>query len=566
MMKISDEITLPLDAATSKLAFFGENGAGKTYAAMKLAELFWAAGVQIIAFDPVGVWYGLRIANTGPGLSIVIFGGLHGDIEIEPHDGKKIAEIIVREHISAVIDVSQFETDYQKAQFASEFAQYFFFLKKANPGAVHLFLEEAQEFVAENPSGGAASKDTLMANRFQRIWKIGRNYGIGGSIISQRPQEISKKALNLSNAVFCFRLSGPHERKYMGDWLSSYGVRPDLPSIETGCPYLWSPSWLKFSDVVRILPKETADVSATPEVGAAPKSRTLTLMSIDRLRTALRADDPVVDETATLAKKSCAPKDAALICKLQTTIDQRDQQIEELTMRLAKLEARSPAIMDLDNEVAELRDRIRSFTDWMLRASSEEAPPIKVAQPSAKRSTEKITVEREISNESPASSLRDKDLQLIGILDQMRAIGIERVDRRVLAGLSGQSAKSSSYEGALRQMRTLKIIEVSGQDVSLGPNYLDVIDRGAAQTPLSLSLLHDSMKRFLTRAAGRCLDVIVANYPINLFRTDVAKFAGMSITSSSFDGALRELERYGLITRRDVVVYWTPLLFPNGLK
>jgi len=49
--------------------------------------------------------------------------------------------------------MSQFESDADKARFAQAFADRFFFRKKAAPSAVHLFIEEAQEFVpqAEDP-------------------------------------------------------------------------------------------------------------------------------------------------------------------------------------------------------------------------------------------------------------------------------------------------------------------------------------------------------------------------------------------------------------------------------
>ena len=51
-----------------------------------------------------------------------VFGGLHGDLPLEPLMGARIADLIVDRQISAVLDVSQFEHNTDKARFAEAFA------------------------------------------------------------------------------------------------------------------------------------------------------------------------------------------------------------------------------------------------------------------------------------------------------------------------------------------------------------------------------------------------------------------------------------------------------------
>src|SRR4051794_14879338 len=80
-LELAPNLALPIDAVTKKFGFFGQNGSGKTYGAMKLAELMLDAGAQIVVIDPVGKWYGPRLAADGKtpsGIEIPIFGGLHG--------------------------------------------------------------------------------------------------------------------------------------------------------------------------------------------------------------------------------------------------------------------------------------------------------------------------------------------------------------------------------------------------------------------------------------------------------------------------------------------------------
>jgi hypothetical protein len=66
MLKVADNLKLPeAEAITQEYGFIGRSGSGKSYAAMRLAELFLHAGAQIIAPDWVGIWWSLRLAANG---------------------------------------------------------------------------------------------------------------------------------------------------------------------------------------------------------------------------------------------------------------------------------------------------------------------------------------------------------------------------------------------------------------------------------------------------------------------------------------------------------------------
>jgi hypothetical protein len=300
-LHLAPGLTLPAAVVTEKLGFLGRTGSGKTYAAQLLAEQMHAAGAQFIVLDPVGVWYGLRLAadGKGKGLPIPVLGGLRGDIPIEPTGGALIADLVVDRGTSVILDVSQFESDAQKARFAQDFADRFFFRKKAAPSAVHLFIEEAQEFVPQNPQ----REETRMLHAFTRLFKIGRNFGVGGSLITQRPQEVNKKVLNLVELLFAFQLTGPQERKTIEGWIADKGLDEDiageLPKLAVGHPHVWSPAWLKISRVVAIAKKSTYDASSTPVMGKAAVARELSPVDLDALRREMastiekaKADDP----------------------------------------------------------------------------------------------------------------------------------------------------------------------------------------------------------------------------------------------------------------------------------
>lgn len=290
-LHLAKDLQLPLEAVTESLGFLGRKGSGKSYTGHKLAEEMYRCKIQFVALDPVGIWYGLRLAADGksPGLPIPVLGGLHGDIPLEATGGALIADLVVDRGVSVVLDVSQFESDADKARFARAFADRFFFRKKASPSAVHVFLEECQEFVPQNPQ----REEALMLHAFTRMAKIGRNFGIGMSLISQRPQEVNKKVLNLTELLFAFQLTGPQERKTVEGWIADKGIDEDiageLPKLERGEPHVWSPAWLKISKRVKIDEKWTYDASSTPKVGKEAASRDLSPIDLDQLRTDMAA-------------------------------------------------------------------------------------------------------------------------------------------------------------------------------------------------------------------------------------------------------------------------------------
>jgi DNA helicase HerA-like ATPase len=198
-LQISEDLSLPIDAATQTFAFIARKGAGKTYAAGKLTELLMDAGVQCVILDTVGNWYGLRLAadGKGPGFDVPVLGGLRGDVPLEATGGELVADLVVDTGRSVVIDLSQFSLADRK-RFATAFAIQLWARKKAqrDPSPVHLVIEESQLIIPENTKGDNAR----MVGIYEEIIRLGRNYGIGVSMISQRPREILRVLYELGNS------------------------------------------------------------------------------------------------------------------------------------------------------------------------------------------------------------------------------------------------------------------------------------------------------------------------------------------------------------------------------
>ncbi len=340
-------LEFPMDAVTQKFAWLGRSGSGKTYGCKRFVEQLVRAGAQVVVVDTVGVWFGLRRGERG--LEIPVLGGLYGDITLESTSGELVAEVVVAHGASMVLDTSHFR-DAQRSRFMEAFGRRLFELKKQSPGAMHIVLDEGQDVVPQNP----ANSENMMLHEWVRITKQGRAFGIGLSISSQRPQELNKKALNQTECVLAFQLTGPQERKALEYWLADKGVDTKLserlPSLAVGTPFVWSPQWLSVADVFgKVLPIDSDDTSQTPQLGDVIPSRSqLKPIDLAKLRESMAA-----------AQQDHEQSDPV---KLKEAIKRLQQQLTE----------RARNVSTVDTSVAEdLRAHLRNITALRLEENRD---------------------------------------------------------------------------------------------------------------------------------------------------------------------------------------------------
>jgi hypothetical protein len=140
-LRIAEDLALPLDAAVQTFAILAKRGAGKTFTALVLVQELLKHGIQVVVADPVGVTWGLRASADGtrPGLPIVVLGGDHGDLPLDQASGQLIADLVVEEQLSVVLDLSLLRKG-QQVQFMTDFAEQ---LYHRNRAPLHLVLDEA---------------------------------------------------------------------------------------------------------------------------------------------------------------------------------------------------------------------------------------------------------------------------------------------------------------------------------------------------------------------------------------------------------------------------------------
>jgi hypothetical protein len=553
-LKISDGLSLPVDAVTQAVGWLGRRGSGKTYGATKLAELLQSANAQFVAIDPVGVWWGLRLAANGKdaGLDIPIFGGLHGDIPLEATAGTMLADVIVDRGISAVLDVSQFEADVDRTRFATDFAARFFHRKKSVQSAVHVFVEEAQEFIPQNIQRG----EEKMLHAWQRMIRLGRNFGIGVSLISQRPQDVNKKALNQTECLFCFQLTGPQERKAVEDWVSDKGLKDDLgrilPELRQGHAHVWSPVWLEINREVFIDEKWTFPAGSTPKVGARPvETRPLAPIEMEKLRTDMaatieraKADDPKAlrAELAKVKAELQRLNNAKPVTETKVVKEPiiTDAQMKEFTSAVKLMESagkeRIAAAEELASSGRELIQKAGEFAQAMARATNAPRPAPVAIRPTVARPAQRID-RKDVAAGDASERLPIGERKILTACAQYP----EGVTREQLTVLTGY--KRSSRDAYIQRLREKGFVDLGGAE--LVATVAGVAALGDFE-PLPVG---DSLREFwlakLPIGERAILEQLVASYPQGVDRKALSESTGYQ--RSSRDAYLQRMNAKRLI-------------------
>lgn len=147
-LRISDDLVLGSDLVVSTAGIFATKGLGKTHLAQVMAEEMLAHGQVIVAIDPTDAWYGLRSSADGKsdGYPVVVIGGDHGDLKLEPGGGVQLAEAVVAERFSCVICTDGL-SDMAETKFVREFLDTVY---RRNREPIHIFVDEADVFCLDS--------------------------------------------------------------------------------------------------------------------------------------------------------------------------------------------------------------------------------------------------------------------------------------------------------------------------------------------------------------------------------------------------------------------------------
>ena len=242
---ISKSLSLPKESVTWVNSFVAKRGAGKTYSAAVLAEEMLKDKIPIIVIDGMGIWWGLRVGKdgTGDGLPIVVFGGEHADIPLDPLKSRQMARAIVETNISAVLDLSTFSKGVAR-RIVQEFLDETY---KLNRIERHVFIEEADLWAPQRTIGPEQAQCLGSMDNFVRR---GGNHNLGCSLITQRSAVLNKDLLTQSDCLIILRTLAPQDKKAIQAWVEEQTDTDkrelkewfdSLKNLANGEAWVWKP-------------------------------------------------------------------------------------------------------------------------------------------------------------------------------------------------------------------------------------------------------------------------------------------------------------------------------------
>lgn len=610
MLTIAKGVRLdPDDAGGWTFGVLAKKGAGKTYTGRVMAEEFHKAGVPFVVLDPTGAWWGLRGGERGEGLPVIIFGGDHADVPLEPTAGKLMADLVVEQRLSMVLDISQFGTRAAERRFALDFLDR---LYRRNKELVHLFVDEADLFAPQKPSAGDAPLLGVMENLVRR----GRIKGIGCTLISQRSAVINKDVLTQIDVLCAMRITSPQDRAAIGLWIKGHDaadrereVLESLAGLQNGECWWWSPEIDLF---VRTTVREarTFDSSPTPRRGSKPQRQPVSVANVDL--------DILRDKMAATIERAKADDPRELHKRIKDLERERDALMavggtqppfgeEEYAQVLEDLKGAASEASDAreiiggieaagETVLAErLLDQLegareRTIDAHRYVAAAEKtiatwgtAPSAKASAAARKRAVPPLDSHRPRSQARPtpspapgsgaawasraprpAATANGDGPQLKKgareILAEMARVHPLRLTRSQIGLATGKKITGGTFTTYWGTLKREGLIDEDPRNAGVTEAGLELagVDGGS---PMTAEEIREMWRTKLKLGARNMLDEVVASYPNAVTREELADRLDMAVRGGTFTTYLGTLKRNGLVLVEPEGVQAHPDLF-----
>lgn len=552
-LNVAPGFTLPRGSVTESFALLAKRGAGKSNAAVAIAEEMHDGGIPWVAVDPKGDWWGIRssVDGKGPGLPIPIFGGHHGDVPLDAAGGTLIADLIVAENLTCVLDVSTFPSKAAMLRFLHEFGEHLFRLHGRDPQPRHLFLDEADEFIPQRIVSETGNL-SLCVGTWSKIVKQGRNRGFGVTLISQRSAVVNKDVLSQTETMIALRTTAKLDRDAIRGWVDYHDtgaeVVAELPTLANGEAWVISPSFLQDVRKIRFRQRRTFDSGATPELGKTRKVATMADIDLGAVRESMssivaevEANDPkalrrrVAELERELAERPPATVEVPVLCAEDLdVIVSLAKDVAPVVKLLERIVADHPGAKPWPGPVADIR-----FT----RLDDVGAPtgPTVGTSRTPTATAPRTSTARSGADPAGSDGLSPAETALLTVLVQYRTQG--RTVRQA-AVKAGYSPRSSTVTGALAGLRAKGFI-TRGQPMYATDEGVDALGP-VEPLPSGAELLAYWLDK-LERSEAVILQAMVDRWPDAHDKETLAAATGYSPTSSSVTGALAQLRSLQMI-------------------
>lgn len=597
-LRISSDLALPIDVVTQRISILGRTRSGKSHTAGVLVEEVMKAHQQAVVIDPKGDWWGLRSSADGKlaGLDITIFGGKHGDIPLEPTAGALVADIVMNEGISVILDLSLFESKAAEVRFMEAFLDR---LYRKNENPILLVVDEGDIFAPQKPE----KNETTMLNRMETVCRRGGQRGIGVVLISQRSASIHKGCLSQTELLIAHQTTAPQDRKAIREWAEGKGTEEQqkqlmgrLAALKTGMAVVWSPAWLDLFKEIIVRKKETFDSGATPKVGVKRRApKILAAVDMERIKKymsetleKMKSEDPKLlrDEIARLKTELARAKTSKLAPVVQAApvkteirkvevpaVKESDlKRIDAAIARAEKLfeksrEAGKPieqAVNGLRESVLQLRHAGREAKAQAVR---QPVPRALTPTPPPRRSVLATAARALDRSEKPGNGdLIAGERKMLHVLAQIHPGVLTRAQLGRLSGYTPSGGTFGQYYGRLKresyvQERTEIIDGRSCEVVSLTEQGIGMFPDGLPEGPTTPEERIEFWRERLKGGELKMFDYLVSIFPKAVTVEELGQATGYTSEGGTFGQYLGTLRRNRLAVAEDQGYRASPELF-----
>lgn len=564
-MHIAPGFSFPDDAVTETFAILAKRRAGKSNAAVVMAEEMYDSGLPWVAIDPKGDWWGVRAAGDGkaPGLAVLVFGGMHGDVPLEPTSGHLVADLIIEQRLTCVLDVSEM-TKADQRRFLIDFADR---LYRRNTEPLHVFCEEADEYIPQRVMG----ENAKLVGAFETLVKRGGFRGIGVTLITQRSASLNKDVLTQIETLIPMRTPSPQDRKAILAWVEYHSAGAEavaeLPELADGEAWVFSPQWLRTLTKIRFRRRRTFDSGATPKVGGKvrppAKLADVDLASIKEAMAETiekaKAEDPKAlrARIRELERQAAATKPEVQAERVEIPI-MTDEHVAKIEAAYDKLSLAYTEWAEQLSQASELTDEVIEQTNSLravLRTAGggfREPPAPPPARHVARPREHRITPTAEAAGDV---QLRSGARRMVEALGRMAPLRLTKSQWGTVAKLKTTGGTWSTY---LSDIRRAGLVEENAAGYTLTEAGFDYL--GGRPDPMTAGELQDHYRSILRSGAVKMLDALITSYPQGLTKEELGAAAEMVITGGTFSTYLSDLTRNGLAERRDGEIVATDIL------
>jgi hypothetical protein len=580
-LRLAEDLALPLDTVTSTLVVYGGKGMGKTNLGSVLMEELARAGLRFAVVDPMGVWWGLRHdkGGKGKGIEVLILGGTHADIPIEPTAGAVVADLVVDESVNVVIDISRRPDGTmwsigERVRFVTDYAKRLYQRQGERRRPLFQVIDEAARFIPQTIRKGDDQVAFCMA-AVAVLVEEGRNVGIGVCLITQRSARLNKDVAELADCMVAFRTVGPNSRRAVLDWLGEHIEKDRLKdldlavrSLPIGSALVVSPGWLEVEKVVAVRARETFDSSRTPKAGehearvsgegAKPDLEKYTQRMAATIERA-KAEDPRElrrqlqerdREITKLRNAKSAPSTAKVVERRVEVPILKDAQITRLDSFGGKLLQAAEAYAVAGQRGVAIATDLRVFGQELAAAirtakNGSQAPPVPVRPMYHKV----IRAAQTSARTAPAAgdlAITVPQQRILDALAWFEAVGLPAPEKAPLAAMADASSRSSAYQNNVSALRTAGLVDYPRSGL------VALTESGRARAtppdvPGTTAALQDAVLAKVTRPQARILQAVIEVYPRALTKEELADRAEASAASSAFQNNVSAMRSLGLV-------------------